>query len=140
MQENELLSKRSMELNAAETSLNSLRNALKVKRERIKVMNKQIPQSGDIGFFLKQLNALTEKNAIGLVSIRPMPPLQEKFYIRVPVQLICKGSFQSIFKLLRELEDMDSRLMLEKMAISRSENHQECGLELITTILQYKQG
>jgi Tfp pilus assembly protein PilO len=74
-QEVELVTKRSTELNIAEESLLMLRKALNMKRERYKAIHQQTHETEDIGSFLKQLNKLTEKNKIGLISIQPMPPL-----------------------------------------------------------------
>ena len=126
-QEIELATKRSAELSIVEENLQLLRKAL----------HQQTPESEDIGSFLKQLNNLTEKNKIGLISIRPMPPLQEKNYTRIPVQLACKGSFRGIFELLRDLEGMKGTVLMEKMAISRPNIKQACGLELTANILNY---
>ena len=136
-QEIEIATKRSAELSIVEENLQLLRNALNMKRERFEALHQQTPESEDIGSFLKQLNNLTEKNKIGLISIRPMPPLQEKNYTRIPVQLACKGSFRGIFELLRDLEGMKGTVLMEKMAISRPNIKQACGLELTANILIY---
>ena len=136
-QEIELVAKRLVELRVAEENVQLLRKALNMKRERFEALHQQTPESEDIGSFLKQLNNLTEKNKIGLISIRPMPPLQEKNYTRIPVQLACKGSFRGIFELLRDLEGMKGTVLMEKMAISRPNIKQACGLELTANILNY---
>lgn len=136
-QEIELAAKRSTELNIVEENLQLLRKALDMKRERFKALHQQTPETADIGSFLKQLNNLTEKNKIGLISIRPMPPFKEEHYTRIPVQLVCKGSFRGIFELLRDLEGMKRNVLMEKMAISRPNAEQECGLELTANILKY---
>jgi len=136
-QEIELAIKRSAELSIVEENLQLLRKALNMKRERFETLHQQTPESEDIGSFLKQLNYLTEKNKIGLISIRPMPPLQEKTYTRIPVQLACKGSFKGIFELLRDLEGMKGTVLMEKMAISRPNIKQACGLELTANILNH---
>jgi len=136
-QEIELASKRSMELSIVENNLQILRKALNMKRERFIALHQQSPEIADIGSFLKQLNRLTEKNKIGLISISPMPPLEEEYYTRIPVQLVCKGSFRGIYELLRDLEGMKRTVLMEKMAISRPDVKQACGLELTANILKY---
>ena len=136
-QEIQLASKRSTELSIVEKNLNLLKKALSMKRERFEVLHRQTPETADIGTFLKQLNRLTEKNKIGLISIRPMPPLEEEHYTRVPFQLVCKGSFRGIYELLRDLEGMKRTILMEKMAISRPNVEQACGLELTANILKY---
>jgi Tfp pilus assembly protein PilO len=136
-QEIELAIKRSAELSVVEENLHLLRKTLNVKRERFEALHQQTPETEGIGSFLKQLNNLTEKNKIGLISIRPMPPLQEKNYTRTPVQMACKGSFRGIFELLRDLEGMKGTVLMEKMAISRPNVKQACGLELTANILNY---
>lgn len=136
-QEIELVTKRSTELNIVEENLQLLRKALNMKRERFKALHQQTPETADIGSFLKQINNLTEKNKIGLISIRPMPPLKEEQHTRIPVQLVCKGSFSGIFELLRDLEGMKPTVLIEKMAISRPNVKQACGLELTANILTY---
>jgi Tfp pilus assembly protein PilO len=138
--ETELAARRSMELEMADKNLSRLEKALDTRREDIKTINDQISGTADIGSFLKQLNALTEENGIGMTSIRPMPSLKGEYYTRIPVQLICQGSFKSIFTLLRALEAMEKNLLIEKLAISRPDNQQECGLELTASILKYDKG
>ena len=137
--ETELASRRSTELSIVEENLHLLKKALNMKRDRFKALHQQTTETPDIGSFLKELNRFIEKNKIGLISIRPMPPLKEDHYTRLPVQLVCKGSFGGIFELLRDLEGMKKTVLMEKMAVSRPNVEQACGLELTATILQYNQ-
>lgn len=136
----DLASKRVTELSIVEEQLHLLRKALNMKRERFKALHQQTSETTDIGSFLKELNRLIEKNKIGLISISPMPPLKEDHYTRIPVQLVCKGSFRDIFELLRDLEGMKRTVLMDKMAVSRPNVEQACGLEVTATILQYNKG
>ena len=137
VQESELISKRSVELIQMEKDLLRLRRALDISRERLNGINKRIPESADIGSFIQELDKVIKKNQIKLTSIRPLPSLKGEYLVRIPINLVCKGSFGRIFELLRDLEGMERVVLVEKMMISRPEVTQECGLELTMNILEY---
>ena len=117
--------------------LHQLKETLDIRKDVYKGINERIPESADIGSFLKELNAIIKKNHIALTSIRPQPPIRGGQLVRIPVQLVCEGPFGSIYSLLRDLEGMKRVVLMDKMVISRSEATQECGLELIMNILEY---
>ena len=136
-QREQLMSKRSQELRKADGDLRLLKEARELKREEIRSINERIPQSAEIGDFLKQLDTLIKKNEIGLVSIRPTTPIKDKYFLRIPIQLLCQGSFIRIYELLRDLEDMKRVVIMEEITISRPDITKACNLKLTAAILQY---
>ena len=121
-----------------ERDTDRLKKTLETRRKELKVINEKIPDAVDIGSFLKELNALIGKNEIALTSIHPLSPLKEEYDTRIPILLVCRGSFGRIYDLLCDLEGMKRVILMEKMIISRSGVDKECGLELTMNILEQK--
>ena len=77
-QENAILSKKIEDLNLAEANLQRLRSILDSTQNELKILNERIPDSTQIGAFLKQVNALMERKEVDLISIHPEAIVEEK--------------------------------------------------------------
>ena len=135
-QENELLSKRSKELALAETSLQRLGLILDDARREIQALNEQIPESAEIGEFLKQVDSLMKKRKVMLINLPPLAPVEEKLYTKIPFRLMFRGSFLNSYHLLYDLETMKRTLVIEKVNITKSNASQECRVDLTASIIE----
>jgi Tfp pilus assembly protein PilO len=135
-QENELLSRKLKDLNLAETNLQRLKAVLDSTRKELKVLNERIPDSAKIGEFLKQVDALMNEREIDLVRLNPQPVVEEKNCNRIPVQLVFKGTFINVYRLVHDLETMNRTVVMEKMKISKPNNAQVCHVDLTANVFE----
>ena len=135
-QENAILSKKIEDLNLAKTNLKRLRSILDSTQNELKILNERIPDSTKIGEFLKQVNALMERQKVDLISIHPEAIVEEKKCNRIPVRLIFEGSFTQIYQILHELETMNRTVVMEKMQITKSVESKHCHVDLTANIFQ----
>ena len=135
-QENTILSKKLEDLNLAETNLQRLRSILDSTQNELKILNERIPDSTQIGEFLKQVNALMERKEVDLIGIHPEAIVEEKKCNRIPVRLIFEGSFVKVYQILHELETMNRTVVMEKLQITKSVNSKQCHVDLTANIFQ----
>ena len=135
-QENAILSKKIEDLNLAETNLQRLRSILDTTQNELKLLNERIPDSTQIGEFLKQVNTLMERKEVDLISIHPEAIVEEKKCNRIPVRLIFEGSFGKVYQILHELETMNRTVVMEKMQIAKSKDKKICRVDLTANIFQ----
>jgi Tfp pilus assembly protein PilO len=135
-QENNLLSKRLNDLNLAETNLQRLKTVLDATRKELQALNERIPDSANIGEFLKQIDSLMKEKRIVLIGLWPLPTVKERLYTRIPIRLTFKGSFINVYHLLHDLETMNRTLVMEKILITKSDIAQECQVDLVANVFE----
>ncbi len=135
-QENELLSRRSQDLTTADTNLQRIHVLLESTKKELQVLNESIPDSAQMGEFLKQLDHLMNEQKVVLVGIEPLETVKEKMYTRIPLHLLVKGSFVNIYYLLYNLEKMNRTLVMEKMSITTSDNTKQCQVDLTANVFE----
>ena len=135
-QEDQIISKRVKELKSAEENFEQLNQLLKETKKELESMDKRIPMSADIGGVLKQLDALVKNRNIVLLSLQPLPMVEEKLYTKIPIRLMFEGSFGNIYNLLYDLETMNRMLVTESMTISRPNLNNSCQVDLAASVFQ----
>ena len=135
-QESELLSRRTEDLALAETSLQRLNWLLESTRTEVKALNESIPDSAEMGQFLKQLHGYMKGRGLVLVSLQPLEPVKERLYTRIPLRLVFKGGFSDVYRLLYDLETMSRTLVMERMLITRSIVDHPCQVELTASVFE----
>jgi Tfp pilus assembly protein PilO len=134
--EKEILSKRMKEVNLATATLKDLKVALDETKTELNYLNERIPESGKIGLFLRQIDALMSQRQIELVSIQPQAAIEEKNYFKIPIHLVFTGTFNSIYQLMRDIEEMNRIVIMDKMMIDRQENVPYCHAELMISVFE----
>jgi len=71
-----------------------------------------------------------------LLSLQPLPPVEEKLYTKIPIRLMFEGSFASIYHLLYDLETMNRMLVAENMSITRRNLDEKCQAEITASVYQ----
>jgi len=135
-QENELLAKGSADLNLTEANLQHLKTVLNATRTKLKALNKRIPESAEIGNFLKQIDLLIIKRKIGLIRIEPLATVEESLYTKIPIRMVLKGDFVNVYQLLYDLETMNRMLIMEEIVISKSEKKADCRADLTVSVFE----
>jgi Tfp pilus assembly protein PilO len=135
-QEDQIISKRVKELKSAEENFEQLNQLLKETKRELESMDKRIPMSADIGGVLKQLDVLVKNRNILLLSLQPLPMVEEKLYTKIPIRLMFEGSFGNIYNLLYDLETMNRMLVTESMTISRPNLNNSCQVDLAASVFQ----
>jgi Tfp pilus assembly protein PilO len=133
-QERELLSKRLKDLNLADTNLQRLRAVLDATRLELKTLNERIPEKTNMGEFLKKVDSLTKERQLVLIQLEPQPTVEHKLYTKISVRLLFKGSFVNTHRLIYDLETMNRKLIIEKIRISKSDNDQDCRVDLTAAV------
>ena len=134
--EKDILSKRMNEVNLAATNLVDLKGALGAKKNDLNYLNERIPESGNIGLLLKQIDSLMKQRKIALISLQPLPVEKENIYLKNPSQLAFKGNFVDIYLLIHDFERMNRMVVMEKITISKPENSDQCRVELMASVFQ----
>jgi len=135
-QENEMLAKKSADLNVTETNLQHLKTVLNATRTRLKTLNERIPESAKIGNFLKQIDLLIIKRKIDLIRLEPLATVEERLYTKIPVRMVLKGDFINVYRLLCDLETMNRMLIMEKIGVAKSGKKAECRVELKASVFE----
>lgn len=134
LKENDLLSKKLKDLDLADTNLEHLKAALETTRNELKVINDQIPETAEIGTFLKKIDSLMKERKVMLINIEPIPTIKMRDYVRIPILLQFKGSFEDTYKILHDLETMNRLLVMENINISKSTIDKYCQVSVTTCI------
>lgn len=135
-QENDLLSRKSTDLNLAEMRLQELKKAWDDRRKESETLNERIPETAQIGKFLRRLDSLIKERDIVLISLKPLPTVKEIRYARIPIRLMFKGAFADIYHLLYDFETMNRVLVMEKMIISKPDRDKLCRGDLTISVFE----
>ena len=135
-QENEIISKTLIELKSAEANFENLNTLLADTKRELEFLDKRIPKSVNIGHVLKEIDYLMKDRNIVLVSLQPLPPVEEKLYTKIPIRLMFEGSFASIYHLLYDLETMNRMLVAENMSIARRNLDEKCHAVITASVYQ----
>jgi len=133
-QESESIYKGLNEVSLAEDNLRNLRIVLSKSKDDIAVWNEKIPDSAEMGTLIKQLGTMIKSRKIAMISIQPLPAVKENLYIKIPIHMIFSGSFMNIYQLLYDLEGMNRLLVIEKIAINKSEATQDLQVDLTALV------
>jgi Tfp pilus assembly protein PilO len=136
--EKNLLSKKLQEINLAQNNLGDLKAVLQKTGEELTYLNQRIPESGKIGLLLQQIDALLRKHRVRLISIHPLPVVEEKIYRRNPLRLIFEGDFADVFRLLTDIERMNRIVIMDHMIITRDRPADPCRVELNANVYERK--
>ena len=139
-QENEIISKAIIELKSAEENFENLNTLLADTKTELDFLDKRIPRSVNIGQVLKEIDYFMKDRNIVLVSLQPLPPVEEKLYTKIPIRVMFEGSFASIYHLLYDLETMNRMLVVENISISRRNLDEKCQAVLTASVYQRLKG
>ena len=135
-QENERLTNRLRDLKTVEQNAKRLEGILNRSKKELEAFSKRIPGTADIGMFFNQLDTLMKERDLELISVQPQPGVKENSITRIPIRLIFKGSFVNIFKMIHALETMDRTVVMERVAIVKSNINGECQTNLLASIFK----
>ncbi len=135
-QENDLLSRQSTDLDLAKMSFQELKKTWDDRRKELETLNERIPETAQLGKFLKQLDFLIKERDIVLISLKPLPTVKEVRYTRIPIHLMIKGAFADIYHLLYDFETMNRVLVMEKMIISKPDREKLCHVDLRISVFE----
>ena len=134
--ENEMVAQGSRELELAESQLQYLTKSLQTVKNDLESLKRRIPDSAEIGEFLKRLDASRQRNSITLLSVQPQPVQKKELYSQIPIRMLFKGSFGRVYRMLYELETMDPTLVIDKMAMNELKDGEECQVDLRANIFE----
>ncbi len=135
-QEKNLRLQQITDLKLAEADLRRQKAGIETIRGGLRTLNERIPEKSEIGSLLKNLDALMKKRDIVLITVQPQARIKENLYTRIPIRLVFKGSFFSIYSLVQDLEAMDRLMVMEKMVIGKSSPARECQAELTAIVFE----
>jgi len=135
-QETEMVTQGSRELDLAESQLQYLAKSLQTLKSDLESLKRRIPDSAEIGEFLKRLDASRQRNSVILLSVQPQPAQRNNLYSQIPIRMLFKGSFGRVYRMLYELETMDPTLVIEKMVMNELKEGEECQVDLRANIFE----
>ena len=134
--QDDLLARKLQDLNLAKINLQGLSIKLDRVEADLKILNDKVPQTAEIGFFLKNVDALMKSLNLVMINVQPFPAVTEKLYTRIPIQLTFTGAFMDSYHLLWKLETMNRLLVIEKINISQSNIDAPCRVDLTANLFQ----
>jgi len=134
--ENDQIASRLKDLSAAEAEIRKVDSALARRKENLRFLNEKIPESLEIGGFLKEVNTAMKAKGLTLMSLQPLPPAQERLFTRLPVRMIFKGPFGRVYDMIHDLENMKPSVVVEKLVVQRGGGPQECQVDLTASIFK----
>ncbi len=135
-QENALYASGIKNMNLAESNLQRLNTGLKAIKNELKAIMEQVPETAEIGKFLKQIDSLVKRRNILLITLQPLPKEPERYFAKIPIRLMFKGAFNDIYHLLLEMETMKRLLVTEKITISKGGIDEQCRVDLTLNIFE----
>ena len=135
-QDNEIISRNIDQLKSAEDNFKNINMLMNKTKTELEFLDKRIPGSVNIGEVLKEIDSSMKKRKITLISMQPMPGIEEKLYTKIPIRLMLKGSFINIYNLLYDFESMNRMLVAENMTISRGNLAEDCQAQLTANVYQ----
>jgi Tfp pilus assembly protein PilO len=134
--ENDLLTRQLQDLNLAKINYQGLRTRLDRVEADLNTLNEKVPQTAEIGLFLKNVDALMTSLNLVMINVQPFPAVREELVTRIPIQLTFTGVFRDSYRLLWKLETMNRLLVMEKINISQSSIDEPCRVDLTANIFQ----
>ena len=135
-QENDIVSESLGKLQLAEDNFKNINLLMNKTKEELSFLDKRIPKAVNIGEVLKEIDFFTKTRKVVLMSMQPMPGIEDKLYTKIPIRLMLKGSFINIYNLLYDFESMNRMLVVENMTISRGNLDEDCQAELTANVYQ----
>jgi Tfp pilus assembly protein PilO len=123
-----------VELQSVEANFEHFNALLESTKSELETLDKRIPESANIGEVLKEVDSLMKQRKVLLISLQPLPTVEDKLYTKIPIRLMFKGSFVDIYHLLYDLEKMNRMLVTERMTITRDSLDEKCQAELIASV------
>lgn len=137
--EKDVLSEKLQEVNLAQSNLGDLKSVLQKTSAELAYLNQRIPEAGRIGLLLQQIDALLRKHGVRLISLHPLPVVEEKMYIRNPLRLLFEGAFVDVFRLLTDIERMNRIVIMDRMIMTGEQPRDLCRVELNANVYERKQ-
>jgi len=134
--EKDLVSMKLKDLDLANTNLEELRGILDATQEELKIINEKIPETADIGTFLRKIDSLMNEREDVVINVEPQPSIKEAHYSRIPIRMRFEGTFSDIYKILHGLETMNRLIVMENIDISKSNTGKHCRVSLTTNIFE----
>jgi Tfp pilus assembly protein PilO len=135
--ENDRIAGRLRDLSAAEAAIRKVDSALVRRRENLRFLNEKIPESLEIGWFLKEVNTAMKEKGLTLMSLQPLQAVKERLFTRLPVRMVFRGPFGRVYDLIHDLETMKPAVVLEKLVIQRGGGSSpECQVDLSASIFK----
>jgi len=129
-----LVEKSSLELAVAK--LIQLQSQFREKQDRIHELNKRVPKEPGMGELLSQIHGLVKQKDIVLIDFNHKPAQGVERYKQIPVQIIVKGDFLNIYRLIHDLETLNRVFIFEKIMIQRQEGKNHCQATMLASVFK----
>lgn len=90
-----------------------------------------LPDKAEIPAFLDDLNRLAELSGLSMTQVTPLPHLNEKFFIKVPVTLAIEGKYHQLAKFFYNISRLERAINMEDIVLT---NPTEVGGEMILNV------
>ncbi len=132
--ENQIFNRRLKDLDQAQSNLQKLNAALEASRRELALLNERVPEKAQVGEFLALFDRFLKERGVSLISVQPLPVEDERLYARIPLRMMFHGSFDSVYKLLGNLETMNRVMVMDKLVVSRPDLDQNCRVDLTASL------
>jgi len=118
------------------STLEQLQSTHGKRENELKILNKKVPDSPNIGEFLRELHVRVKERKVTLIDFNHTPSHAFNNYKRIPVKIIVQGSFLNIYRLIHDLETMNRVVVFEQVEIQRDKEQTFCQAVLMVHVFQ----
>jgi Tfp pilus assembly protein PilO len=123
-------------LKLAVSTLTQFQSRHKITETALKELNKKVPDTPNIGEFLRKLHASVKEKKVTLIDFNHTPSQGFDSYKRIPVKIIVQGDFLNIYRVIHDLETMERVFIFEQVVIQRKEEEKFCRATLLANVFQ----
>lgn len=123
-------------LKVVTSTLEQLQSTHEKRENELKILNKKVPDSPNVGEFLRELHVRVKERNVTLIDFNHTPSHTFNNYKRIPVKIIVQGSFLNIYRLIHDLETMNRVVVFEQVEIQREEEQNFCHAVLMVHVFQ----
>lgn len=123
------------EAQAKVARVHTMRQAVERADKYLVECREGLPRSSDVGAVYGRISSLADAAQLTVSRFAPGSPTDLAAIRTVPLELLCRGTFEEIWALLEGLENLDDVVWVEKAEIeTRQDKSEELQLELILVV------
>ncbi|MDD4889857.1 MAG: type 4a pilus biogenesis protein PilO [Phycisphaerae bacterium] len=117
------------------SELTQLRGQVDRATRQMEVYNRRLPESQDLGQFLKDVSNYAQLCGLEGASFQPQKPQGGEMYNQLPIAMRFKGSFGEVFRFLRQTRSMPRVTNIRTLSLHNDPKLEgQCAIDLAMVI------
>ncbi len=99
-------------------------------KKRYQDFDRRLPKQKELAGFLRDISDNLRQEDIPNIEIEPGNPKPEELFHTLPIVMRFKGSYLSLARFLKRVDQMERLTRVQELNIAQSKNRDETGLEI----------